>query len=305
MKTYGQTKCSECAIVILVFIAAMALQAQAAAAHCPGVPSPIVNSKAVTHTSTPGSDAEQVSQETPGAAITPTASIKSQKTAEKPAVDSSKKVLAVDVGGTNIKILCTGQTEPRRFPSGSTMTPARMVDTIKDLARDWVYDVVSIGYPGRVVDNKVISEPHNLAKGWIGFDFAAAFGRPTKLMNDAAMQALGSYKSGTMLFVGLGTGLGSALIADSVVIPLELGHLSYKDATIEDYVGKQGQMRLGKAKWRKHVDYVIARLIEAIHPDDVVIGGGEAAKLKTPPPGCRLGSNTNAFLGGYRLWEAK
>lgn len=213
-------------------------------------------------------------------------------------------VLVVDVGGTNVKILATGQAEPRRLPSGPTMTPQQMVSGVKEAAKDWMYDVVSIGYPGRVVQGKVISEPHNLARGWVGFDFETAFERPVKLLNDAALQALGSYQGGTLLFVGLGTGLGSALVVDHTVVPLELGHLSYKKRTYEDHVGKRGLERLGERKWTQHVAYAVARLIEAIHPDDVVLGGGNAKRLIKLPPGCRLGSNANAFVGGFRLWES-
>ena len=234
-----------------------------------------------------------------------TATLSTQGTAQetngKP--DSpGKKVLVVDIGGTNIKILCTGQTEPRKFPSGLKMTPAQMVSQVKDLTRDWTYDVVSLGYPGRVRNGKVISEPHNLAPGWVGFNFEDAFGRPVKLINDAAMQALGSYKSGTMLFLGLGTGLGAALVVEGNVVPMELGHLSYKDGTFESYVGKQGFKRLGKKMWEQSVTDVVTRLIEALQPDEVVLGGGEADNLTKLPPGCRFGSNANAFLGGFRLW---
>ena len=212
-------------------------------------------------------------------------------------------VLVVDVGGTNVKIFATGQAEPRRFPSGPKLTPEQMVSGVKELAGEWQYDVVSIGYPGLVLHGRVVAEPHNLAPGWVGFDFAAAFGRPVKLINDAAMQALGSYKAGVLLFLGLGTGLGSALVAEGVVVPMELGHLSYRRGTYEDFVGQRGLKRLGKKKWRQHVAYGVARLVSALHPDDVVLGGGNAKKLPQLPPGCRMGDNTNAFLGGFRLWE--
>ena len=212
-------------------------------------------------------------------------------------------VLVVDVGGTNVKILATGQAEPRRFPSGPNLTPERMVSGVKDLAGEWPYEVVSIGYPGLVHQGRLVAEPHNLAPGWVGFDFAAAFGCPVKLMNDAAMQALGCYKEGMLLFLGLGTGLGSALVAEGVVVPMELGHLAYKKGIYEDYVGGQGFKLLGKKKWRQHVEYVVAHLITALHPDDVVLGGGNAEKLPQLPPGCRAGNNANAFLGGFCLWE--
>jgi polyphosphate glucokinase len=212
-------------------------------------------------------------------------------------------VLAVDIGGTHIKILVTGQTEIRMFLSGPTMTPRRMVAGIKRLTADWKYDVVSMGYPGPVLRNRPVAEPHNLAPGWMGFHFEKSFGRPLKVINDAAMQALGSYKGGKMLFLGLGTGLGSAMIVDGVVEPMELGHLPYKKATYEDYVGIRGLEKWGKKKWRSHVEDVVERLISALLPDDVVLGGGNVKKLKEMPRGCRAGDNANAFIGGYRLWE--
>ena len=211
-------------------------------------------------------------------------------------------MLVVDVGGTSIKILATGQDERRSFPSGPKMTPGRMVSGVKKLARGWSYDVVSIGYPGPVLHNRPIAEPYNLGRGWVGFDFAAAFGHPVRVINDAAMQALGSYKGGKMLFLGLGTGLGSAMIVDGIVEPMELAHLPYKKGTFEDYVGRAGLERHGKKKWRRHVADVMARLIAALEPDDTVIGGGNAAKLGALPPHSRLGANANAFLGGFRLW---
>jgi polyphosphate glucokinase len=213
------------------------------------------------------------------------------------------KVLAVDVGGTHVKVLATGQTEPRRFPSGPKMTAKQMVSGVKELTSDWKYDAVAIGYPGPVLGGRPAVEPHNLGRGWVGFNFNAAFGRPVKIINDAAMQALGSYKSGTLLFLGLGTGLGSALVVQGNVVPMELGHLSYKKGTYEDYVGIRGLERLGKKKWARHVEFGVARLIDALHPDDVVLGGGNAKKLKKLPPGCRKGNNANAFVGGFRLWD--
>src|SRR5262245_15626479 len=185
----------------------------------------------------------------------------SQETLKAPTDRADRKVLVVDIGGTSVKILATGQSESRRFPSGPTMTPARMVAAVADLAHDWTYDVVSIGYPGRVVSGKVISEPHNLAPGWLGFDFQAAFHRPVKLVNDAAMQALGSYKGGTLLFLGLGTGLGSAMVVEGTLVPMELGHLSYKDRTYEDYLGNRALERLGQEEWAGHIEHVVARLI--------------------------------------------
>jgi polyphosphate glucokinase len=212
-------------------------------------------------------------------------------------------VLVVDVGGTNVKVLATGQTEPRRFPSGRKMTPKQMVAGVKHIASDWKYDVVSIGYPGLVHKGKPAVEPHNLGRAWVGFDFKAAFGRPVKIINDAAMQALGSYKKGLMLFLGFGTGLGAALVDQGIVVPMELGHLSYKNGTYEDYLGIRGFKRLGKKKWKRTVAYGVARLFDAFHPDDMVLGGGNVKKLKDLPPGCRRGDNANAFLGGFRLWE--
>ncbi len=214
------------------------------------------------------------------------------------------KVLSVDIGGTHVKILTTGKETARKFASGPTLTPDEMVREVQKLAGDWKYDVVAIGYPGLVVGGRPTLEPHNLGRGWVGFDYEHAFGRPVRIINDAAMQALGSYKRGTMLFLGFGTGLGSALVvAGGVVVPMELGHLSYRKATFEDYVGLRGLKRLGKRKWRKHVSRGISRLIEALHADDIVLGGGNARILKKLPAGCRLGDNAYAFVGGFRLWE--
>ena len=212
-------------------------------------------------------------------------------------------VLVVDIGGTHVKILATGQNESREFPSGPTLTAKQMVAGVKKLAGDWKYDAVSIGYPGPVIRNRPLADPHNLGRGWMGYDFKAAFKRPVKVVNDAAMQALGSYKGGKMLFLGLGTGLGSAMIVDGIVEPMELGHLPYKKRTFEDYVGVRGYDRLGKKKWRQEVADVVARLIAALEPEDVVLGGGNVKRLKELPPGCRAGDNANAFLGGFRLWE--
>ncbi len=213
-------------------------------------------------------------------------------------------VLVVDVGGSHVKVLASGQKESRNFESGRAMPPRRMVDGVQKIASDWNYDAVTIGYPGPVLRNRLIAEPHNLAHGWVGFNFETAFGHPVKLINDAAMQALGSYQDGKMLFLGLGTGLGSTLIVDGTVEPMELGHLPYRKSTYEDYVGQRGLERRGKRKWRRHVDDVVARLIAALEPDDVVLGGGNLRWLKNLPPGCRAGDNANAFLGGFRLWEA-
>jgi polyphosphate glucokinase len=213
-----------------------------------------------------------------------------------------RHVLVVDVGGTSVKILATGQRAARKFPSGSTLTPRQMVSGVKRLAADWKYDVVSIGYPGPVLAGRPIAEPRNLGRGWVGFDFARSFGCPVKLVNDAAMQALGSYKGGKMLFLGLGTGLGTAMIVEGVVAPMEVSHLPYKKGTYETYVGLSGLERHGKKKWRRHVADVVERLVAALQPNDTVIGGGNAKKLKAMPPHCREGMNANAFRGGFRLW---
>jgi polyphosphate glucokinase len=212
-------------------------------------------------------------------------------------------VLAIDIGGSKVKFLVTGEQEPRRFLSGPTLTAAQMAIRVKELAADWTYDAVSIGYPGPVLNNRPIAEPHNLAEGWVGFDYASAFERPVKIMNDAAMQALGSYQEGKLLFLGFGTGLGVAMVIDGHVEPTELGHLPYKKGTFEDYVGQRALESRGKEKWRQHVADVIAKLVGALQPDDVVLSGGNVKKLKEIPPGCRVGTNFNAFLGGFRLWD--
>jgi polyphosphate glucokinase len=209
----------------------------------------------------------------------------------------------VDVGGTHVKVLATGQPDERKFVSGSAMTAKGMVSGVRKNTADWSYDAVSIGYPGPVLHGRPIAEPHNLGGGWVGFDFKKAFRRPVKVINDAAMQALGSYKSGKMLFLGLGTGLGSALIVDGIVEPMELSHLPYKKGVFEDYVGERSLEKHGKRKWRRYVADVVARLIAAVEPDDVVLGGGNVKQLKEMPPHCRPGDNANAFLGGFRLWE--
>lgn len=213
------------------------------------------------------------------------------------------KVLVVDVGGTHIKILVTGQTEPRKADSGPTLTAIQMVASALQLAGGWKFDVVSIGYPGPVAHGRPMLEPHNLGPGWVGFDYEQAFGRPVKVINDAAMQALGSYQGGTMLFLGIGTGLGSTLIVESKVAPLELAHLPYRKGTFEDYVGLRGLQRMGKKKWRACVEDVVGRLVAALGAQDVVLGGGNVKLLKQLPPKCRAGSNANAFIGGFRLWE--
>src|SRR6266487_4629624 len=211
-------------------------------------------------------------------------------------------VLVIDIGGTHVKVLATGQDAHREFDSGPALTPKRMVSGVRKLVADWKYDVVSIGYPGPVLRNRPVSEPWNLGKGWGGFNFEVAFKCPVKVLNDAAMQALGSYNGGKMLFLGLGTGLGSAMIADGIVEPMELGHLPYKKSTFEDYVGRVGLERHGKKEWRRHVADVVARFIAALEPDETVIGGGNVKKLHALPPHSRAGDNANAFRGGFRLW---
>ncbi|MGB6484093.1 MAG: ROK family protein [Candidatus Acidiferrales bacterium] len=216
---------------------------------------------------------------------------------------TDRKILVIDVGGTHVKILATGQRLQRKIVSGPTMTPGKMVEDVKNLTKDWKYDVVSIGYPGPVVLGRPLHEPHNLGHGWVGFNFAKAFGRPVKIINDAAMQALGSYRGGRMLFLGLGTGLGSAMVVDGVVEPMELAHLPYKKGkTYEDYIGLRGLVRLGKKKWRRHVSDIVERLQAALEPDCVVLGGGNVKKLKELPRGTERGDNKNAFRGGFRLW---
>jgi polyphosphate glucokinase len=215
-----------------------------------------------------------------------------------------KNILVIDVGGTNIKVLATGQKEPVKIPSGPKMTAKKMVKEVRDATKDWNYSVVSIGYPAPVVHGHPLSEPHNLGAGWVGFDFRKAFGRPVKIVNDAAMQALGIYRGGRMLFLGLGTGLGSAMIVDGIVEPMEVAHLPFKKGrTFEDYLGIRGLKRLGKKKWRRYVALIAEQLKNALEADYVVLGGGNAKLLKTLPPGCRLGDNATAFTGGFRLWD--
>ncbi|HKE22634.1 MAG TPA: ROK family protein [Bryobacteraceae bacterium] len=214
------------------------------------------------------------------------------------------RVLVIDVGGTHVKILATGLRTPVKIDSGPAMTARRMVASVRKAASAWNYSRVSIGFPGPVAHGKPLAEPHNLGPGWVGFDFRKAFGHPVKLVNDAAMQAIGSYKGRRMLFLGLGTGLGSAFIVDGVLEPMELAHLPYKNGrTYEDYVGIRGLKRLGRKKWRHAVADVVERLQAALEADYVVIGGGNARLLKKLPERVRLGDNHNAFRGGFRLWE--
>lgn len=235
-----------------------------------------------------------------------TRSLEGARPPDEPAAnprDVSMNVLVVDVGGTHVKILATGQAEKREFDSGPELTAQQMASGVKKLADGWAFEAVSIGYPGPVLRNRPVAEPRNLGPGWMGFDFQAAFGHPVKVMNDAAMQALGSYQRGKMLFLGLGTGLGTTMIADGIIEPMELGHLPYKKGTYEDYVGARGLEKLGKRRWRKHVADVVERLAAALLPDDIVLGGGNAKLITDPPAGCRLGDNANAFKGGFRVWE--
>jgi polyphosphate glucokinase len=201
-------------------------------------------------------------------------------------------------------VLATGRKAHREVESGPTMTAEHMVAAVKHLVPDWTYEAVSIGYPGPVVHDRPLHEPYNLGGGWVGVDFHTAFGCPVRLINDAAMQALGSDNGGRLLFLGLGTGLGSAMVVDGIVQPMELGHLPYKNGrTYEDYVGLRGLKRLGKKRWRQHVLVVIEKLQAALEPDDVVIGGGNAKRLTELPIGCRLGDNANASVGGFKLWK--
>jgi polyphosphate glucokinase len=215
------------------------------------------------------------------------------------------KVLVIDIGGTNVKMLASGKDTPRKFPSGCTLTPEQMVNGVLSATKDWDYEVVALGYPGPILCGQPMTEPANLGPGWMGFDFEAAFHLPVRVINDAAMQALGSYQGGKMLFVGLGTGVGATVILDGNIEALELGRFRWKKRTLEEYLGKRGLERLGRKKWQSHVEEVVARLIAALKPDDVVLGGGNAKKLKGLPPGTRPGANANAFLGGFRLWQGE
>jgi polyphosphate glucokinase len=213
-------------------------------------------------------------------------------------------ILVIDVGGTNVKLKLEGNDEIRKIPSGPEMSAQHMVDAVCQATRDWEYDRVTIGYPGPVVHGAIALEPVNLGKGWLGFDFTKAFGKPVKLINDAAMQALGSYQGGRMLFLGLGTGLGTAMVIDGVVAPMELGHLPYKKGrTFEEYVGNAGMKRMGRRKWQAAVFDVVLRLRKALIAEYVVLGGGNIKKLDELPPLSRAGDNDNAFVGGIRLWD--
>ncbi len=216
---------------------------------------------------------------------------------------NSPKVLVIDVGGTNVKLLATGEKEARKYPSGPTMTPRKMVRLVKNAVADWKFDCISLGYPGPIINGHPLREPHNLGRGWVGFNFEKAFGCPVKVINDAAMQAIGSYKGRRMLFLGLGTGLGSAMIVEGILQPMELAHLSYKNGkTYEDYLGLRGLEGMGKKKWRRYVAKITKKLKIALDADYVVLGGGNCKKLKELPPGAQLGNNENAFVGGFRIW---
>ena len=219
-----------------------------------------------------------------------------------PVEPKAPPVLAVDVGGSHVKVLLNGIDERRRFVSGPKLTATQMVASVIEQTKDWSYEGVSVGVPSPVRDNVVLNDPYNLGQGWAGFDFETAFGKPTKVINDATMQALGGYEGGRMLFIGLGTGLGSTMILEGVMAPMELGHLPFRKATFEDYVGEAGLERLGHKRWRKAVHETITRLAAALEPDYVVLGGGNASVLGDLPPLCRLGHNEDAFLGGFRLW---
>jgi polyphosphate glucokinase len=218
--------------------------------------------------------------------------------------NKKQRVLVIDVGGSHVKMRLSNRRDVRQFESGPQMTAGRMVAGVHKLVGAWTYDVVSIGYPGIVIHGKIVTEPHNLGRGWVGFDFRRAFGRPTRVINDAAMQAIGSYQGGRMLFLGLGTGLGSAMIVDGIVESMELAHMYYKKGrTYEDDVGDRGRRRLGSKKWSRAVKKVVETLQTALEADYVVLGGGNARKLKKMPQGARLGNNDFAFLGGFRLWR--
>jgi polyphosphate glucokinase len=234
--------------------------------------------------------------------VTSRKSSKSGAKKDEPKFPSS--VLVIDVGGSKLKILATGQTEPRRALTGVGFTPQQLVSAVQELAGDWQYDAVSIGYPGQVGDHGPRQEPGNLGPGWVGFDFAAAFDRPVRIINDAAMQALGSYDGGRMLFLGFGTGLGSTLIAENVIVPLELGNIPEPGGrTLGDVLGRRGMKRMGKKRWRRAVAWAVPALMASLLADYVVLGGGNAKEIKEQPPGSRLSNNLTAFRGGFRLWH--
>ncbi|MGA9854734.1 MAG: ROK family protein [Gammaproteobacteria bacterium] len=221
-------------------------------------------------------------------------------------VDKSREILVIDVGGTHVKCVANGHDNPIKFKSGAKLTPSQMVKSVLKLTSRWRYHAVSIGYPGVVHCGRIMHEPHNLGSGWVGFDFETAFGCPVKIINDAAMQALGGYKGGKMLFLGLGTGLGSALIDDGVIVTMELGHLHYADKeTYEDYLGENGRKRLGNKQWRAIVKKVVKGFRNALLPDYIMLGGGNVKHIKRLPPQTRRGDNAYAFVGGFRLWQQR
>jgi polyphosphate glucokinase len=214
------------------------------------------------------------------------------------------QVLVIDVGGRSVKLLLAGQSEPVELPSGPEMTPRQMVEAVQKATADWTFDRIAMGYPGPIRDNRPVKEPANLGRGWVGYDYEGAFDRPVRMLNDAAMQALGSYQGGRMLFVGLGTGMGSAMVLEGLVLPMELGHLPYRRGTFEDYVGRRGLRRLGRTKWLRHVLAVLDLLQAALLPDYVLLGGGKADEVEPLPPYVRRGNNDDAFRGGFLLWES-
>lgn len=217
--------------------------------------------------------------------------------------DKPPIVLAIDLGGSHVKIRSSAGGDERRAISGPAMGPANMADVVAELAAGMPFDVISLGYPGPVIHNRILAEPHNLAPGWVGFDFPTRFGKPVRIINDALMQAIGSYEGGRMLFLGLGTGLGAAMIVDNVAQPMELAHLPYrKNHTFEDYLGEASLKSRGRDKWEKHVIDAVSQLTSALEPDYVVIGGGNVTKLHTLPPNARRGDNANAFKGGFAIW---
>jgi polyphosphate glucokinase len=212
-------------------------------------------------------------------------------------------ILVIDVGGSNIKILATGQPERIKIPSGRDFTPEEMVPLVQEAAKDWDYEAITIGFPGVVKHGKIAANPVNMGEGWKGFDFEKAFGRPVKIINDAAMQALGSYEGGKVLFMGFGTGLGTALVFEDLILPLEGGHLPFKQGTFETHVGNDALKKMGKKRWIELVYQAIAHFNRCFQPDEIVLGGGNSKLLNDFPANCRLGSNKNAFTGGFRLWE--
>jgi predicted NBD/HSP70 family sugar kinase len=212
-------------------------------------------------------------------------------------------VLVIDIGGSNIKILATGQPERIKIPSGANFTPEEMVNLVKENSKNWKYEAVTMGFPGVVKNNKIVNEPRNLGTGWTSFDFEKAFGCPIKIINDAAMQALGSYEGKNLLFLGLGTGLGTALVYNKIIIPMEAAHLPYKKGTFENHVSKEFLQKYGSVKWEKNVMECIANFSHAFQPEDIVLGGGNSKLITQLPENCRLGTNQNALIGGFRLWE--